>query len=407
MPDILEAPAETEPEMTQERICRICGQGELETFFDAAEIPVQLNVLWSKRAEALECTKGHIRLAFCRKCGCIRNVTFEPELLRYDVSYENSLHFSPVFQEYAQALAIDLVGRYDLHGKVVVEIGCGKGEFLAMLCELGNNAGVGFDPAYADGRGSAAAGKGIKFVTQMFPGAGADAACDFVCCRHVLEHVGDPRELLLSIRRSAGRERGPVVYFEVPNAMFTLQGAGMWDVIYPHCSYFSRPSLRSLFTSCGFEVLTLREGFAGQYLSIEAVPRQARAEMVSDNGAQLDAVQQAVTDFAEKYRKKTEELGRALDLLRSSRKRAVLWGAGAKGMMFLNKFRNLAAIDYVVDVNPHKHWKFVSGSGQEIVAPEFLKEYRPDVIFLANLNYREEIGRQVRDLGLEPTFTSI
>ena len=135
MPDILEAPAETEPEMTQERICRICGQGELETFFDAADIPVQLNVLWSKRAEALECTKGHIRLAFCRKCGCIRNVTFEPELLRYDVSYENSLHFSPVFQEYAQALAIDLVGRYDLHGKVVVEIGCGKGEFLAMLCE--------------------------------------------------------------------------------------------------------------------------------------------------------------------------------------------------------------------------------------------------------------------------------
>ena len=129
--------------------------------------------------------------------------------------------------------------------------------------------------------------------------------------------------------------------------------------------------------------------------------------MVSDNGAQLDAVQQAVTDFAEKYRKKTEELGRALDLLRSSRKRAVLWGAGAKGMMFLNKFRNLAAIDYVVDVNPHKHGKFVSGSGQEIVAPEFLKEYRPDVIFLANLNYREEIGRQVRDLGLEPTFTSI
>ena len=30
-----------------------------------------------------------------------------------------------------------------------------------------------------------------------------------------------------------------------------------------------------------------------------------------------------------------------------------------------------------------------------------------NVIFLANLNYREEIGRQVRDLGLEPTFTSI
>ena len=69
-----------------------------------------------------------------------------------------------------------------------------------------------------------------------------------------------------------------LVHFEVPNAMFTLQAAGMWDVIYPHCSYFSRPSLRSLFTSCGFELLTLRESFSGQYLSIEAVPGEARAE---------------------------------------------------------------------------------------------------------------------------------
>src|ERR1051325_2070891 len=133
MPDLLEAPITAEQEMTQERDCPICGKPELEPFFDAAEIPVQLNALWPSRQEALECPKGHIRLAFCGICGCIRNVTFASELMRYDVSYENSLHFSPVFQEYAQNLAADLVKRYRLQGKAVAEIGCGKGEVLAML----------------------------------------------------------------------------------------------------------------------------------------------------------------------------------------------------------------------------------------------------------------------------------
>src|SRR5579859_3841448 len=146
MPDLLEAPSTAEQELIRERTCPVCGDPELDPFFHAADIPVQLNALWSTREDALECSKGDIRLAFCAKCGCIRNVAFEPELLRYDGSYENSLHFSPVFQEFATRLAADLVDRYDLRGKTVAEIGCGKGEFLGMLCELGDNAGIGFDP---------------------------------------------------------------------------------------------------------------------------------------------------------------------------------------------------------------------------------------------------------------------
>ena len=45
---------------------------------------------------------------------------------------------------------LDLIRRYDLRGKEVIEIGCGKGEFLSLLCEVGDNRGVGFDPADDD-----------------------------------------------------------------------------------------------------------------------------------------------------------------------------------------------------------------------------------------------------------------
>ena len=42
--------------------------------------------------------------------------------------------------------------RYDLREKDILEIGCGKGEFLTLLADLGNNRCIGFDPGYHEGR---------------------------------------------------------------------------------------------------------------------------------------------------------------------------------------------------------------------------------------------------------------
>ena len=39
-----------------------------------------------------------------------------------------------------------------LRGKDIIEIGCGKGEFLLLLCEMGNNRGTGFDPGFVSER---------------------------------------------------------------------------------------------------------------------------------------------------------------------------------------------------------------------------------------------------------------
>ena len=76
-----------------------------------------------------------------------------------------------------------------------------------------------------------------------------------------------------------------------------------------------------------------------------------------------------------------------------------MWGAGAKAATFLNLLRPIA-VDYVVDVNPRKQGKYVVGTGQQIVPPEFLLEYRPDEIICMNPNYLDEIAFRVGTLGL-------
>src|SRR5262249_46500457 len=147
--------------------------------------------------------------------------------------------------------------------------------------------------------------------------------------------------------------------------------AGMWDIIYPHCSYFTPTSLRRLFTSCGFEILAVAQVFGGQYLAVEA-SLGAGSSASPKNDPDLQAAEVGVAHFAKHYQERVAELGDVLSRLKTSGKRTVLWGAGAKGMMFLNKFKHLAAIEYVVDINPYKQGKFVEGTGQEIVSPKFL-----------------------------------
>jgi hypothetical protein len=71
---------------------------------------------------------------------------------------------------------------------------------------------------------------------------------------------------------------------------------------------------------------------------------------------------------------------------------------------FLNRFRHLDVAEYVVDINPRKHGKFVSGTGQQIVPPDFLKSYRPDAVVVTNRRYCEEISRQLQCFDLQPSL---
>lgn len=54
----------------------------------------------------------------------------------YNQEYENSLHYSPKFIQYANDIASDLVARYSLNGVDILDIGCGTGEFLIWYVSL-------------------------------------------------------------------------------------------------------------------------------------------------------------------------------------------------------------------------------------------------------------------------------
>lgn len=381
--------------------CPVAGTDDVSLFLEIPDVPVLCNVLSPTREAARAMPRGTLQLGFCGTSGHIFNYAFDAERLTYSQAYENSLHFSPRFQSYAEGLADDLVARHGLRGKRIVELGCGKGDFLRMLCARGDNEGLGFDPSYEP---DLVADEDRRFtvVQDLYSERYAHHDADLLCCRHVLEHIEAPRAFLSMVRRALGDRPDTAVFFEVPNMAYTLREEAIWDLIYEHCSFFTPASLAFLFRNAGFDVTRVAPAFGDQYVTIEAYPAPGPVPHPAEHPATVAALADAVAAFASRFEEKRSIWQDTLDALVRDGQRVVVWGAGSKGVTILNLVHAGGGVASVVDINPRKQGMYVAGTGQEIVAPEALRAQPPDVVVAMNPLYTEEIGATLAGLGLSP-----
>jgi SAM-dependent methyltransferase len=376
--------------------CPVCDGAAGRSLVTIPQAPVHLHLLQSDRDAAIAVPRGDIQLLFCPDCGHLWNGSFRSELVSYEGIYENSLHFSPKFQEYANNLAVHLVKRFSLYEKDVVEIGSGRGEFLQLLCDLGNNRGVGFEPSAA--AETAATQPHLRLVRRALTTEHAGLPLDFVCCRHTLEHMADPRAFVRTLREVIGPRAGVGLYFEVPDGGYMLRDLALWDLIYEHVSYFTAPSLTRLFVQEGFAVTAVYGAFGEQFLCLEATtgpgpglqPEVDRPAELAGQAARFAARYAATVRFWQERMQAWAQAGR----------RVVVWGAGSKAISFLNQMADAEAVACVVDINPRKHGMFISGTGHPIVPPAFLREYRPEVVLVMNPQYRAEIATMLAQAGV-------
>ena len=352
------------------------------------------------RDEATSYPRGDLRLGLCRSCGFVQNSLFDPTVHEYSTRYEETQGFSPRFNVFLTDLAQRLVDRYDIRDKRVLEIGCGKGEFLELICRLGGNRGIGIDPAYVPTRRPGNEEVSLEFIQEMYAEEYATLEVDVICHRHTLEHIQPTFQHMELIRRNLEHRPDTLVFLEVPDVRRVIEEPAFWDIYYEHCSYFSLGSLARMFRRCRFDLLELATGFDDQYLLIVAKPGTGQSPVLDgeDDFAQMsDAVarfDQVCTDTLTRWK---TDIGR----WKESGKRVVVWGSSSKGVSFLTTLGlTEAEVGYVVDINPHRQGKFMPGSGHEIVGPEAMRDYKPDVAIVMNPIYCDEIAADLARLGV-------
>ena len=364
-------------------------------------------LLLDSRREAVVFPTALIELAFCHSCGFIWNAAFKPTLHDYGDRYEPTQRYSPTFNRFHQTLVDDLINRFDLHDKRVVEIGCGQGEFLQLLCERGNNTGIGFDPAYLPIGESSSATQSLTFITDFYSEKYAHIKGDFFACKMTLEHIADVSAFVANIRNVIGDQSDALIFFQVPAIERILAEAAFWDIYYEHCSYFSLGSLARLFRRERFEVLDLWTAYDAQYLMLAARPSQQPTMSQLPQEDDLAVIRAAVTTAAQQIAQTTKRWRQRIQNHAMNGECIVLWGGGSKGVSFLTTLDISDEIRYVVDINPRKANTFIAGSGQEIVGPDALVGIRPNRVIIMNPIYRDEITTTLHNLNLYPTIETI
>jgi SAM-dependent methyltransferase len=389
------------------RECPNCPSRGLVEFYSLDPIPVQSCVLMRSRAEALELPRAPLTLGFCPACGFVTNTAFDPAFNRYDQLYEETQGFSPTFGRFAKELASRYVERYDLGRKTTLEIGCGKGEFLALLCELSGGRGIGIDPGYVPGRTASPAVDRIRFIVDLYDRRYADLEADFIVCRHTLEHIGPTRTFMEELRRTIGPRTGVSLFFELPDVLRVLREGAFWDIYYEHASYFTPGSLARLFRSTGFDVTGLTLEYDGQYLILDASPAPGPTPPRFPIEDDLADVRAAVEAFPAACERVASHWTTFLGAARARGERTVVWGSGSKGVGFLTTLGLGEEVAAAVDINPYRQGRFMPGSGHEIVAPSELRRLRPEHVIVMNPVYVPEISAMCAELGVTPAIHAL
>ena len=382
--------------------CKACGSTAMREVLDVGPVPTSSMILVENEETARDWPIGRLRLTMCEACAFIQNDHFDPNLIDYTMPYEESQASSPTFQRFAKDLIEHLNEAFDLDEATILEVGCGKGEWLAMACNQLDAKGIGIDPAYLPGRIPEEDLDRLEFIVDFFDSEYAkELTGDLVATRHTLEHIDEVLTFTRWLHTAAASTPGSGLFIEVPDTTRILREGAFWDVYYEHCSYFTSPSLAGLMARAGFGDIDVRLGYSDQYLLATGRPpgNPERAP------APIDAVIEDAERFSQNAAETVQYWRAIVESQWSAGHPTVLWGAGSKAVGFLSSIG--VPVTAAVDINPFKQGHYLPGSGLAVLAPEELRRIDPELVIVMNPIYETEISDMVASIGLHPRFQSV
>ena len=298
----------------------------------------------------------------------------------------------------------DVAERFDMKDRDVLEIGCGKGDFLEALVKETGTRGLGIDPGFLPERGPDTSKLPLSFRREYFDPETITEVPDFIMCRHTLEHIPNVGEFMEDVVRICKDRTDIGVMFETPSAMRVFAEGAFWDIYHEHCSYFTIGSHARLFRQVGLDVTESYLAYDDQYIIQYAKPGSGPTRSEEED---LDQIRALAEDFPQKVADVQAHWTGIVDRTCSNGGKVAVWGGGSKCVAFLTTLGIADKISHVIDINPHKQGRFLPGTRLQVSGPSALKDDPPELVIVMNPIYLDEIGADLKKMGLTPEMVAV
>lgn len=357
-------------------------------------------------------------------------------------------------EEYARLLTA--MQEHHIHGRRIVEVGCGRGEFLRMWQNLAEDpegaAALARDQARDPLSGQPNAAPlhlvGIEHKPSLVEEANAFAATSSLSpdasehttsapvTREASATSADAEPPVSSLtpapayRVYEGFATGDVHYPEgpfdafvqfnflehqpdpcdmlrniwhnlkpqalglitVPSFEYILHYNGYYELLRDHIANYTEFTLQKLLQDCGFELLSMD---LVNRDTIEAIVRKADPDELSElhySGRLID-----VSALRDSYDRLSASVNAHIDHLSESRRTMAIWGASHQGFTLAATTKLGGRVEYIIDSAPFKQGRFSPASHIPIVAPDYAVAHPVDEILIVAPGYTDEIAGIIRE----------
>ena len=355
--------------------CLVCGSPleNAETLFVCDNMPGSAQDIPTK--EELPNDKGiQLKLVQCKCCGLVQIPT---EPVHYYKKVIRAGGGTTTMVNLRNEQYTEFMNRFNLKGKKILEVGCGKGEFLRIwkdydvravgieydqeLVTRARNEGMEVYKAYADD------------ADTKLPEAPYDAFVQF----NFLEHQPYPNDMLQCIYNNLTEDGVGLV--TVPSLEYILKYDGYYELIKDHIAYYSEETLKFLFQKNGFEVVDCHTVNRDTH---SIMVRKRKKADVSSWKENFDSLKQELFDYVNGY------VGQG--------KIVAVWGASHQGFTLIPSLGLSDKIAYIIDSAPFKQGKYAPASHIPIVDRKHYFEEPVASILIVAPGYTDEIANIIK-----------
>lgn len=333
--------------------CPCCLKSSFKPLINFGELPQSGTFLIAPHQSY---RKINLSFEFCTNCAFIRRTAYSASPYNYENVNRTTGHRLPEYAgEIVQTLQLEGVKSSDL----IVEVGANDGAFLDLLSRSHFDDLLGVEPSVSCAKICRSKGHKIEAIhlnpaeatriREMYGSAKA------VICRHIIEHVPDPVDLLEAIKILLGKDG--ILFIETPDActiIRDLHGHELWD---EHICSFTSDNLTLIAHQAG---LALNNIFVRPYRSAMNILMYCSLGLQGNKSGvfcpRLPPAVELCKGFKERWAIYSDTI---LAKLAVAPKPIVAFGASHPQSNFLLYTGAGGCVDYIIDDDPFKYGKYV------------------------------------------------